>query len=141
MYDRVLLPIDPEAVEASAKAKATALQFALDYGAELHVLCVVPRVGQYAANIFPDDFAARNTDAVKQALAEIGAGLDIPTERLHLHVSSGSVYDQILGLSRKLDVDLIVLAAHHPDLSDYLLGPNAARVVRHADCSVVVVRD
>jgi len=26
-------------------------------------------------------------------------------------------------------------------LRDYLLGPNAAKVVRHADCSVYVVRD
>jgi len=33
-----------------------------------------------------------------------------------------------------------VLASHRPDLKDYLLGPNAARVVRHADRSVFVVR-
>jgi nucleotide-binding universal stress UspA family protein len=33
-----------------------------------------------------------------------------------------------------------VVGAHRQDLKDYLLGPNAARVVRHADCSVYVVR-
>ncbi|MCK5168128.1 MAG: universal stress protein, partial [Rhodospirillaceae bacterium] len=27
------------------------------------------------------------------------------------------------------------------DLKDFLLGPNAARIVRHADCSVLVVRN
>jgi nucleotide-binding universal stress UspA family protein len=36
---------------------------------------------------------------------------------------------------------VIVLASHRPELKDYLLGPNAARVVRHAKCSVLVVRD
>ena len=36
--------------------------------------------------------------------------------------------------------DLIVMASHRPELKDYLIGPNAARVVRHADCSVQVVR-
>ncbi|MEP3300223.1 MAG: universal stress protein, partial [Pseudoruegeria sp.] len=36
--------------------------------------------------------------------------------------------------------DLIVIGAHRPDFKDYLLGPNAARVVRHSECSVYVVR-
>ena len=38
------------------------------------------------------------------------------------------------------DDDLIVIGAHKPDFKDYLLGPNAARVVRHSHCSVHVVR-
>jgi nucleotide-binding universal stress UspA family protein len=36
---------------------------------------------------------------------------------------------------------MIVMASHRPELKDYLLGPNAARVVRHAECSVLVVRN
>jgi nucleotide-binding universal stress UspA family protein len=35
---------------------------------------------------------------------------------------------------------VIVVGAHKPDLSEYLLGPNAARIVRHSKCSVYVVR-
>ena len=41
----------------------------------------------------------------------------------------------------KLKCDLIVMASHRPELKDYLLGPNAARVVRHARQSVFVVRE
>jgi nucleotide-binding universal stress UspA family protein len=33
------------------------------------------------------------------------------------------------------------MASHRPELSDYLLGPNAARIVRHAKQSVLVVRE
>jgi nucleotide-binding universal stress UspA family protein len=40
-----------------------------------------------------------------------------------------------------MNADLIVLAAHRPELKDYLLGPNASRVVRHAKCSVYVIRE
>jgi nucleotide-binding universal stress UspA family protein len=29
----------------------------------------------------------------------------------------------------------------HPELKDYLLGAIAAKVVRHADCSVMMVRE
>jgi nucleotide-binding universal stress UspA family protein len=35
---------------------------------------------------------------------------------------------------------MIVMASHRPEMSDYLLGANAARVVRHAKISVLVVR-
>ncbi len=35
---------------------------------------------------------------------------------------------------------MIVMASHRPEMSDYLLGPNAARVVRHARRSVSVIR-
>ena len=53
---------------------------------------------------------------------------------------TGRVYDQIITAANKLGVDAIVMASHTPELSDYLLGPNSARVVRHAKQSVFVVR-
>ncbi len=34
----------------------------------------------------------------------------------------------------------IIVASHKPNVGDYLLGTTAARVVRHATCSVFVVR-
>ncbi len=36
--------------------------------------------------------------------------------------------------------DLIVLGASRPRAGKFLMGPNASRVVRDADCSVLVVR-
>ncbi len=33
------------------------------------------------------------------------------------------------------------MGSHRPELSDYLLGPNAGKVVRHAKCLVMVVRE
>ncbi|MEO9780418.1 MAG: universal stress protein [Sedimentitalea sp.] len=140
MYDDIMLPVDPESVTASSKAIETAVRIAQDYGATLHILSVIPRLGRYAANIFPEDFAEENADTVKRTLEQIGSDIALQTERLRLHVATGSVYDEIITLSRKAEIDLIVLASHRPELSDYLLGPNAARVVRHADCSVMVVR-
>ena len=56
-------------------------------------------------------------------------------------IGQGTVYEVILKMAKKTKCDLIVIGAHRPELKDYLLGPNAARVVRHADCSVMVVRE
>ncbi|MGJ8546033.1 MAG: universal stress protein [Sulfitobacter sp.] len=53
----------------------------------------------------------------------------------------GTIYQEILSAADKHQPSLIVMAAHRPELRDYLIGPNAARVVRHAKCSVLVLRD
>ncbi len=56
-------------------------------------------------------------------------------------VENGTVYKEIVEVAKDLDIDQIVMGAHRPTLSDYLLGPNTAKVARHAECSVTVVRD
>src|SRR3546814_7463773 len=55
-------------------------------------------------------------------------------------VRHGPVYEQILQVADDIGADQIVIGAHRPEISDYLLGPNTARVVRHAKCSVNVIR-
>jgi nucleotide-binding universal stress UspA family protein len=62
----------------------------------------------------------------------------VPTQRI---VAEGKIYREILNAAKSIQADLIVMGSHHPELKDYLLGPNAAKVMRHADCSVMVVRE
>lgn len=55
-------------------------------------------------------------------------------------VENGTVYREIVEAAKDLDIDQIVMGAHRPSLADFLLGPNSARVARHAGCTVTVVR-
>jgi universal stress protein F len=55
-------------------------------------------------------------------------------------VLRGHAAQSILDVAEDVGADLIVVASHRPGLSDYLLGSTASRVVRHANCSVLVVR-
>jgi nucleotide-binding universal stress UspA family protein len=36
--------------------------------------------------------------------------------------------------------DLIIIGSHKPSIRTHLLGSNAEKIVRHANCSVMVVR-
>lgn len=54
---------------------------------------------------------------------------------------NGTIYDEIIQAADRLGAELIVMASHRPSLKDYLLGPNAARVARHARSSVQIVRE
>ena len=74
-----------------------------------------------------------------ERFAEVGEQLSIPKSQAI--VASGTVYEEILRVAAETKCDVIVMASHRPGLQDYLIGPNASRVVRHAHCSVLVVRD
>ena len=64
---------------------------------------------------------------------------DAPGDIQHV-IGHGTIYEEVLAWATKLGIDLIVVGAHRPSAADYLLGPNSARIVRHAKCSVLVVR-
>jgi universal stress protein F len=52
----------------------------------------------------------------------------------------GTVYEEILDTADELGIDQIVMTAQRPSMKDYLLGANAAKVVRYAKCSVNIIR-
>jgi len=111
-------------------------------GAKLAVIAVVPDFGMsIVGSFFPKDTAQKVLAKAKTDLQafidkELGTGSD--AEPI---VQIGNAYEEILKTAEKLDASTIVIGAHKPDFKDYLLGPHAARVVRHAACSVHVVRD
>jgi nucleotide-binding universal stress UspA family protein len=57
------------------------------------------------------------------------------------HVRVGTPWDAICREAVALDVDVIVLGSHGHTVLDRLLGTTAARVVNHADRTVLVVRE
>jgi nucleotide-binding universal stress UspA family protein len=59
---------------------------------------------------------------------------------MDVEVRSGHSYKTILEVAEEKQVDLIIIASHRPGLQDYFLGSTAAKVVRHARCSVLVMR-
>ena len=52
----------------------------------------------------------------------------------------GAVHHEIVDAAKTEGVDLIVMGAANPRVTDYLLGTTASHVVTHAECSVYVVR-
>lgn len=137
----VLLPIDLFHQGGWEKTIDHAVSLVRLHGATLHVLTVIPDYGMsMVASYFPKSFsenALKETREGLQAFVEKHLPEDITPE---LHVRHGTIYEQIIATAERVDADMIVMASHRPEMSDYLLGPNAARVVRHARRSVAVIR-
>ena len=142
MYRDILIAIDLNQESSWNKALPTATEYCKAFGATLHVMTVLPdfglsMVGQY----FPANFeSAHREQANKQLHAFVAehAPKDIKVQHI---VAEGTVYKEILRVAGEINADLIVMASHRPELKDYLLGPNAEKVVRHSDLSVLVVRE
>ncbi len=142
MYQKLLVPVDLDDKHSWRKAVPTAVTLCESFDAALVVMTVVPDLGMpVVGQYLPKDFEAKVRSQMSEQLkafvqAQIPPGID--TRRI---VAVGKIYQEIIHAAAEEEVDLIVMGSHHPELKDYLLGPNAARVVRHADTSVMVVRD
>ncbi len=136
MYKTILVPIDIAHLEKSKNI----IEFALEHAApdsRIVLLNVVEDIPNWAAIELPAGFHEKSMAEAKQKLQEIAAasGRDMDAE-----VRTGHGYSTIMEFADELHPDLIVIASHRPGLKDRLLGSTASRVVRHADCSVLVVR-
>lgn len=140
MFKHVLVPVDLGHPEGNRKALEAARQIAKDYGAVLHFLTVVPPLDSFASTFFPEGFQEKAVQAAQDGLHRYTAQADLEGLPVHHIVAQGPIYDQVLQIANRVQPDLIVMASHMPGRSDYLLGPNAAKVVRHAGCSVMVIR-
>ncbi len=140
MFNDVLCAIDLGDEHSWKKALPKAIEMRGDSG-NLHLLTVVPEFGlSMISQYFPDNFEESTLAATKDALRAFidkNVPKDVPSRAI---VAQGRAYEQILRVAAEIGCDAIVMAAGNPDLAQYLLGPNAARVMRHATCSVLVVR-
>ena len=142
MYTDILLAVDLNSKKSWKKALPTAVEYCQAFDATLHLLSVVPDFGMtVVAQFFPEDFEDNAVTQTKKALRAFSKKHVPKGVKVRHVIAYGTIYKEVLAAAKKVKADLVVLSAHRPELSDYLLGPNAARVVRHANCSVLVVRN
>jgi len=142
MFKEVLFAVDLNAPEEQQKALNAALDRVKLSKGRLHILTVVPDLGiGMVSSYFPADFEKNLLDGANKRLhdyVKTHVPKGIPVQHI---VAQGTIYREIIHYATKVKADLIVMASHRPELKDYLLGPNASHVVKHANCSVLVVRD
>lgn len=135
MYSNILVPVslDGDRDSKSAMAAAKALR---SNGGKIAVLHVVEHLPQYSEDLLPKD----HFEVAKVAITEVLEPMVESVDNASLEIVEGHSGRTILDYAESHKVDCIVIASHRPGLQDYLLGSTAARVVRHAGCSVHVVR-
>lgn len=139
MFKKILLAVDLNAMEGAGKLADAAKLLSGASDAEIHVVSVVPTLGMpMVGAAFGPDHNKKILEASRQTLQDWIART-FP-DGAEPHVLQGTIYDSVIKLSQQINADAIVVGSHRPELRDYLVGPNAARIVRHSNLSVFVVR-
>ena len=142
--NRILVPIDFS--ECSLRALDYALAFAGHFHAKLIVLHVVEPAAQYADNYMSvsggldqrNDLFLQTARERLDELTRKRLGGTTATESL---VRMGHAYSEIPDTAKAMGVDLIIIATHgYTGLKHVVLGSTAERVVRHAPCPVLTLR-
>jgi nucleotide-binding universal stress UspA family protein len=141
---RIVVPIDFS--QTSAQALPYAVALAERFGAEIILLHVIPPVPLplpfYVRRLLQKSagrLAELSMDVQLSRLCEEAFDKEMPSRTL---VRTGAPYDEISKAASSQGADLIILTTHgYTGLKHASLGSTAERVVRHATCPVLVVRD
>ena len=140
MYAKIVAALDGSTRAPAVLAKAVAL--AKGYGAELHLV----RAMTVPLDLPVVTWALRGEDL---GTFLINHGIDELRQVAHhtpegsvteIHCRLGKPWEVVCTVAKELGADLILTGSHGFDAVDHLLGTNAAKIVNHAPCSVLVVR-
>lgn len=136
MYDTILVPIDLSDDSKTTRMIDAAKKVA-NPGARIILSHVVDEVPGYVLTELPRDFVESRWAEARASMQQIAASAGAAAE---VEVRGGHPANTILEIAEEKGADVIVIASHRPGLQDYLIGSTAAWVVRHARCSVLVLR-
>jgi len=139
--EKILVPLDFS--PASTQALDYAVWLAKQFHAAIHLVHVYPP--DEASSVPGGGHLLFETAETIERLNEELTGIHrkhLPTFRPeNCHIRGGRPYQEIVGVAREIDADLIVLSTRgHSGLKHLLLGSTAERVVRNAPCPVLVAR-
>lgn len=138
MYAQIIVAVDLTHGTAGQALLDRALAL-VEPGGVVRVLHVLEDLPTYVTAELPRDLNDRRAAEARMELRLLAdrapPGVRVETETRH-----GAPAGQILEAAADHRADLIMIASHRPGLSDYFIGSTAARVVRHAQTSVLIVR-
>ena len=141
MYKKILFPIDLQHTKEAEKSLRVVIDEARRSKAKIKVMTAATGFGMPIVASFFDEKTVKK--ALKEVARQLKAYVDknIPDDiESSAVVLEGNPPELILKQAKKDKVDLIVISAHNTQIENLLLGSCAAKVVRHSDCTVIVVK-
>lgn len=136
MYNTIIVPIDLSHTDRAQDIVDSAKELGNDGCAYICVFVEAEMPGYLSAG-FTDEFRRETQNKSRETLEAFveKSGLDAT-----LDIRTGQAASGILDAAEEAKADLIIIGPHRPGMEGFLLGSTAARVVRYANCDVLVKR-
>lgn len=136
MYKMILVAVDITHGELG-KLLISRAEALIGTDGRMQLVFVQEDVPAYVLSELPRDIVEnRRADALTH-LRALASAANVEAE---VDLRSGHAATGILASAKDCNADLIMIASHRPDYRDFFIGSTAARVVRHAQCSVLISR-
>lgn len=137
MFQKILMPVDLAHARKLEKAMRVAGDLARGHDAELCFVGVTAPTPSAIAKT-PDEFAAKLAVFAK----EVGGVLGVRTSSHALvsHDPSTEMDRELEKAVKELGADLVVMATHAPNVTDYIWSGHGAHLATHSEASVMLVR-
>lgn len=137
MFNRIMVPVDLAHVGQLDRALDCAADLARHYGATLVYVGVAAATPGSVAHT-PEEFA----DKMAAFAASQGetAGVQAEGVAMTSHDPTTDLDPTLLKAVEDTGADLVVMASHVPNLTDYIWPSNGGTVAKRAKVSVLVVR-
>lgn len=136
MYKTILVAVDIAQMDKAERILQKAKQLSAS-GGRILLVNVVEELPAYVVSDLSVDMLV---DARKTAETELAELCDRSGVTADIEIRQGAPAREILAAAEETKADLIIVASHVPDLSNYIIGATADRIVRHAKCSVLIDR-
>ncbi len=142
MFNHILTYLEIDQKPSWKYSLPKMIEMAEKCDAKLHIMTCVPDFGMsIVEQFFPSNFDHKKvTDEILKNLEAFIAEHVPSSLKAQAIVGEGKARDMILDVAQRINADLILLSSAREKSSFYTLGATAAHVIRHADCSVLIVR-
>lgn len=129
----------------AAQALKYACAFAEHFGAELHLITVIPdpllTISPPIGGFLPENYYHDMIKHAEEKLAELPDPDWLKNGKIVREAMEGSGFVEIVQYARSNDIDLIIMGTHgYSALMHLIMGSTAENVMRKASCPVMVVR-
>lgn len=142
MFKSIVIPVDLADKHSIKAVFPPVLNFVHAFNSEIHLVHIMPNFGMKMVEDYLPKHWMNEQRAKYNKLFEDIVDKYVPEGvKINCHIGRGAIYDEVIKYSESVQADLIVISAVRPQLRDYMLGPNASKIVRHSSLSVLVIRD
>lgn len=140
MANPILVPVDLNQESVMDSLFAAATDYADTHDAAIDLLTVLPDLETVLYPYIDPPVIDHIVADAQRRLEDLGSQRLGKARQWQARAVTGRVAPTIIQTADDLDVSLIVIASHNPLFSDVLFGSVATQVVKHANHSVLIVR-
>lgn len=142
MFNNIVIPVDLADKQSHKAVFPPVLNLVNAFGSNIHLVHIMPDFGmKVVEDYLPRHWMSDQKKKYHKIFDEMVAKYIPEGVEVFLHIGRGAIYDEIIKYSENVGADLIVISAVRAQLKDYMLGPNASKIVRHSSISVMVIRE